>query len=207
MCSSRLIQIRTVYIRHLLPSCHNHPTWKNLLPTDTNVQIILSDLDCSSEIAAVLPTCDRKWNPTSLHQFHQPSTNGKCGLLNLVFFPSEQITVQHHHGCWHHMAQYLSGSVEETATRRERKTGIAWATASGQVCPRFRFGSLVVWLAFVHVGRSLNYSLPLNLLTFSFLMFCFVLLFFLYRAYSIVDSSRVSTFLISILLIVYGSFR
>jgi hypothetical protein len=48
--------------------------------------------------------------------------------------------------------------------------------------------SLIWWLKF----PSFNY---------------FIFLISLLRAYSIVDSSRVSTFLISILLIVYGSFR
>lgn len=37
--------------------------------------------------------------------------------------------------------------------------------------------------------------------------FVFIHFFLFHRAYSIMDSSRVSTFLISILLIVYGSFR
>lgn len=59
------------------------------------------------------------------------------------------------------------------------------------------------WLVHVSIGMSmpvLNSFCKLSIT-------CLSITAIVYRAYSIMDSSRISTFLISILLIVYGSFR
>lgn len=71
-------------------------------------------------------------------------------------------------------------------------------------------GDWVCEVAEEHVGRYGNRSSALSAnerCAGPFLLWLRFPPFLLCRAYSLVDSSQVSTFLISILLIVYGSFR